>query len=140
MRASNSYKYKNKHDKSIVLLTNMLIEKNERIRNKGRETRNKRKTQTAKSFEIKIDKSKVSKEKLSNLQRLFLEGKWFTNYIISKGITDSVPYKDYKVNKVNVKVNDKFEERELRLLSSQMKQYIIKRLQSNVKTLHELSK
>jgi len=77
----------------------MLIEKNERIRNKGRETRNKRKTQTAKSFEIKIDKSKISKEKLSNLQRLFLEGKWFTNYIISKGITDSVPYKDYKVNK-----------------------------------------
>jgi len=76
----------------------MLIEKNERIRNKGRETRNKRKTQAAKSFEIKIDKSKVSKENLSNLQRLFLEGKWFTNYIISNGITDLVPYKDYKVN------------------------------------------
>ena len=110
----------------------MLIEKNERIRNKGRETRNKRKTQAAKSFEIKLDKSKISKEKLGNLQRLFLEGKWFTNYIISKGITDSVPYMDYKVNKVNVKVKDKFEERELKLLSSQMKQYIIKRLQNNV--------
>jgi len=74
---------------------------------------------------------------MDNLERLFLEGKWFTNYIISKGITDSVPYKDYKVN---VKVKDKFEERELRLLSSQMKQYIIKRLQNNVKALHELSK
>ena len=118
----------------------MLIEKNERIRNKGRETRNKRKTQAAKSFEIKLDKSKISKEKMDNLQRLFLEGKWFTNYIISKGITDSVPYMDYKVNKVNVKVKDKFEERELRLLSSQMKQYIIKRLQNNVKALHELGK
>ena len=59
------------------------------------ETRNKRKTQTAKSFDIKIDKSKVSKEKSDNLQRLFLEGKWFTNYIISKGVTDSVPYKAY---------------------------------------------
>jgi len=118
----------------------MLMEKNERIRNKGRETRNKRKTQTAKSFEIKLDKSKISKEKLINLQRLFLEGKWFTNYIISKGITDSIPYKDYKVNKVNVKVKDKFEERELKLLSSQMKQYIIKRLQNNVKALHELGK
>ena len=117
----------------------MLMEKNERIRNKGRETRNKRKAQAAKSFEIKIDKSKISKEKLSNLQRLFLEGKWFTNYIISKGITDLVPYRDYKVNKVNVKVKDKFEERELRLLS-QMKQYIIKRLQNNVNALHELCK
>jgi len=44
---------------------------------------------------------------MNNLERLFLEGKWFTNYIISKGITDSVPYRDYKVNKVNVKVKDK---------------------------------
>jgi len=34
----------------------------------------------------------------------------------------------------------KFEERELRLLSSQMKQYIINRLQNNVKALHELGK
>jgi len=89
----------------------MLMEKNERIRNKGRETRNKRKMQTVKSFEIKIDKSKISKERMYNLERLFLEGKWFTNYIISKGITDLVPYRDYKVNKVNVKVKDKFEER-----------------------------
>jgi len=45
----------------------MLIEKNERIRNKGRETRNKRKMQTVKSFEIKIDKSKISKERMYNL-------------------------------------------------------------------------
>jgi len=118
----------------------MLTEKNDKIRNKGCETRNKRKAQTAKSFEIKLDKSKISKEKLNNLQRLFLEGKWFTNYIISKGITDSVPYKDYKVDKVNIKVKDKFEERKLKVLSSQIKQYIIKRLQNNVKTLHELSK
>jgi hypothetical protein len=105
MRASNNYKYK-KHNKSIVLLTNMLIEKNERIRNKGRETRNKRKAQAAKSFEIKLDKSKISKEKLDNLQRLFLEGKWFTNYIISKDITNLVPYKDYKVDKVNEAVEN----------------------------------
>jgi len=121
-------------------LSDMLTEKNEKIRNKGHATRNKRKAQIAKSFEIKLDKSKISKEKLNNLQRLFLEGKWFTNYIISKGITDSVPYKDYKVDKVNIKVKDNFEERELKVLSSQMKQYIIKRLQNNVKTLYELSK
>jgi len=60
----------------------MPIEKNERIRNKGRETRNKRKAQTAKSFEIKLDKSKISKEKLDNLQRLFLEGNVYQLYYI----------------------------------------------------------
>ncbi|MEM3241381.1 MAG: hypothetical protein QXK57_00005, partial [Conexivisphaerales archaeon] len=46
--------------------------------------------------------------------------------------TDSVSYKDKKV-----KVGDKFEGRELIVLSSQMKQYLIKRLQSNNKTLIE---
>ncbi|MEM0159946.1 MAG: hypothetical protein QW393_04285, partial [Candidatus Micrarchaeaceae archaeon] len=110
-------------------------EKNSRIREKGKATRAKRKDQTAKVYEIKFDKSKISKQRSDALQRLFLEGKWFTNYIISKGITDSVSYKDYKVRKVNIKVGNKFEERELTILSSQMKQYLIKRLQSNVKTL-----
>ncbi|MEM1653861.1 MAG: transposase, partial [Thermoplasmata archaeon] len=111
------------------------IEKNSRIREKGKATRAKRKDQTAKVYEIKLDKSKISKQRSYALQRLFLEGKWFTNYIISKGITDSVSYKDYKIKKVNVKVGDMFEERELTILSSQMKQYIIKRLQSNNKSL-----
>ncbi|MEM3853644.1 MAG: hypothetical protein QW606_04980, partial [Conexivisphaerales archaeon] len=54
-------------------------------------------------------------------------------YIISKGISNSVSYKDKKV-----KVGDKFKERELIVLSSQMKQYLIKRLQSNNKTLKTL--
>ncbi|MEM4149754.1 MAG: hypothetical protein QXO39_00725 [Conexivisphaerales archaeon] len=58
-------------------------------------------------------------------------------YIISKGISNSVSYKDYKDKKVNIKVGDKFEERELIVLSSQMKQYLIKRLQSNNKSLIE---
>jgi len=49
---------------------NFLMEKNDVIRNKSLETRNKRKTQTAKSFEIKLDKSKISKEKLDDPQRL----------------------------------------------------------------------
>jgi len=53
-------------------------EKNEKIREKIRKTKEKRKNQTAKVFKIKFDKSKISKQKLNNLKRLFLEGKWFT--------------------------------------------------------------
>ncbi|MEM0170397.1 MAG: hypothetical protein QXW25_03400, partial [Thermoplasmata archaeon] len=55
------------------------IEKNSRIREKGKATRAKRKDQTAKVYEIKLDKSKISKQRSYALQRLFLEGKWFTN-------------------------------------------------------------
>lgn len=115
-------------------------EKNSVIRRKGSETRVRRKNQTARVFELKLDKSKISNQKTGNLKRLFLEGKWFTNHIIAKGITDCVSYTDYKVDKVNIKVGDKFEERDLNVLPSQMKQYIIKRLQSNVKTLQKLDK
>ncbi|MEM3202339.1 MAG: hypothetical protein QXY21_01585 [Candidatus Micrarchaeaceae archaeon] len=39
-----------------------------------------------------------------------------------------------------MKVGDKFEERELTILSSQMKQYLIKRLQSNIKVIQTLNK
>ncbi len=84
-----------------IKVNNMVsAEKNSRIREKGRETRAKRKGQTAKVYEIKFDKSKISKQRFDALQRLFLEGKWFTNYIISKGISNSVSYKDYKDKKV----------------------------------------
>ncbi|MGC8581337.1 MAG: RNA-guided endonuclease InsQ/TnpB family protein [Thermoplasmata archaeon] len=115
-------------------------EKNSMISLKGRETRAKMRSQDVKVFELKFDKSKISKQKLDNLKRLFIEGKWFTNYIIAKGITNSTSYIDYKVNKVSIKVKDAFEERVLNLLSSQMKQYIIKRLQSNIKALQKLDK
>jgi putative transposase len=115
-------------------------EKNERIREKRRKTKEKRKNQSVKVFKIKFDKSKISRQKMSNLKRLFLEGKWFTNYVISQGITNLVSHRDYKIKKVKVKVGDKFEERELNLLSSQMKEYIITRLKSNVNTLAKLRK
>ncbi|MEM3290259.1 MAG: transposase [Candidatus Micrarchaeaceae archaeon] len=111
------------------------IEKNRRISEKVKETRARRKNQTVKVYEIKLDKSKISKQRSYALQRLFLEAKWFTNYIISKGIENSDPSKDYKIRKVNVKVGDKFEERELTVLSSQMKQYLIQRLQNDNKSL-----
>jgi len=54
---------------------NMFTEKNNRIRNKVREAKDKS-SQTAKPFEIKSDKSKISKERITNLKRLFLGGKW----------------------------------------------------------------
>ena len=79
------------------------IEKNSRIREKCKETRAKRKDQTAKVYEIKFDKNKISKQRSYAFQRLFLEGKWFTNYIISKGITEFE--KNYIIWKVIIDVS-----------------------------------
>ena len=58
--------------------------------------------------------------------RLFLEAKWFTNYLIANGIANLEPHRDYKVDSVPVKVDDDFQEREICALSSHMGQALIK--------------
>jgi len=116
------------------------LEKNAKIMEKRKQTLLRRRTQEAKTFELKFDKSKISKTKLAILNRLFLEAKWFTNYIIANGILNFKPHADYKVKTVPVKVGDTFQEREIQMLSSQMKQALIKRLQDNVRGLAELKK
>jgi hypothetical protein len=73
------------------------LEKNERIRQKRRETLEGRKIQEAKTFEPKLDRSKISKSRLSLLQRLFLEAKWFTNHVIANRLLNFKSHRDYKV-------------------------------------------
>jgi len=114
------------------------LEKNAKIREKRKQTLLRRRTQETKTFELKFDKSKISKTKLTILNRLFLEAKWFTNYIMANGILNFKPHADYKVKTVRVKVGDTFQEREIQVLSSQMKQALIKRLQDNVIALSKL--
>jgi len=116
------------------------LEKNAKIREKRKQTLIRRRTQEAKTFELKLDKSKVSKTRLTILNRLFLEAKWFSNYIIANGILNFKPHVDYKVKTVQVKVGDAFQKREIRALSSQMKQALIKRLQEDVMALSKLKK
>ncbi len=111
-------------------------EKNERIREKRRETLERRRTQQeARTYGLKLDRSKASKSRLTLLRRIFLEAKWFTNHVIARGITTLESDKDYKVDRVPVKVGEAFEERELLILSSQMKQAVIKRLQDSLSAL-----
>ena len=116
------------------------LEKNAKIREKRKQTLIRRRTQEAKTFELKLDKSKVSKTTLAVLNRFFLEAKWFSNYIVANGILNFKPHVDYKVKVVQVKVGDAFQEREFRALSSQMKQALIKRIQEDVMALSKLKK
>lgn len=72
--------------------------------------------------------------------RLFLEAKWFYNNLIAKGKVGGLWNADYKVQKVMVKRKGVFEERELRHLSSQMKQEIIGRAKDNIVGLSKLKR
>jgi putative transposase len=97
----------------------------------------KRKLQTCKVFEVKIDKSKLSQKSLRHLNKLFLEAKWFYNYCLSqKDVNNS----NTKIKVVPVKVKNKFENRKLNILRSGMKQAIKTRLFNSLSSLKSLKK
>jgi putative transposase len=80
---------------------------------------------------LKISKNKLSRKQKYILYHLFTQAKWFTNYCISQNINKA----DTTLTSIIVKVQDKSENREINLVSSQMRQGIKTRLQSNLKSL-----
>lgn len=96
----------------------------------------RRRTQICKSYVLKIDKSHLSATTREPLRRLFLEAKWFYNHILAQGDLWNA---SYKIRRVLVKVKDgSTEERELKYLSSQMRQEIIGRARDNIRSLSRL--
>ena len=100
-------------------------------------TKKRRKTQTCKVYEVKVNKSKLSKHSKKHLKSLFLEGKWLYNSILSS--SDIKTY-DTKIKEVSVKVQDTFETRKLSHISSQMKQTIRDRTFQNILNLNKAKK
>jgi putative transposase len=109
--------------------------KNETIKASLQATKARRKQQTCRVFEVKLDSSHLSQHTKVQLKYLFLEAKWLYNYILSQPKVCDI---DYKLAAVPVKVKDSFELRELRYLSSHMKQSLIKRTRDNIKGLARL--
>jgi putative transposase len=103
-------------------------------------TKEKRKHQDCRVFELKIIKSKCSKKTLKHLNRMFLETKWLYNYILSSN-TDNIKNFDTKIKIVDVLNKDKqIEKRNINTISSQMKQTIKDRLFRNILSLSALKK
>lgn len=101
-----------------------------------RETKDKRKSQTCKVYEVKIDRSHLSPSVQGHLSCLFKEAKWFYNYCLSN---DDVNDSNTTLRKVPVKVDDdKYEDRELSVLKGQMKQSLKTRLWGSIMSLHAL--
>ncbi|HYB04440.1 MAG TPA: transposase, partial [Nitrososphaerales archaeon] len=112
-----------------------LYAKNEIIRATLKETRERRKAETCKQYELKVDVSHLSRETLKALFVLFLEAKWFYNHVLAAAnIFDT----DYRIDRVKIKVRDHFETRDIVYLSSQMKQELIDRMQDGIRGLSRL--
>jgi len=110
--------------------------KAEQIKNTLQKTRKRRKNQRAVVYQLKLQNLSEKKEKL--LKRSFAEAKWLYNWLVSDIERLNIPAN--KVNTVEVKVGEYFEERSLTALGSQIKQEIAERLKDNLKALVELKR
>jgi putative transposase len=111
--------------------------KSDNIKATLKATKERRKAQICRVFELKVDRSALSSDTLSQVRRLFLEAKWFTNACL--GTEHPTKFPD-NVKEVRVKVKDEFEDRDLQFLSSQMKQGILSRIADSLSALSALKK
>lgn len=117
------------------------VEKNEKIKQSLKATREKRKSQLCTVYELKINERKLTSKQLTSLKMMFVEGKWFWNSIIS--FTENNNIKDYDIKEKTVKHFDKDHNEiisEYKHLSQQSKDGILKTFISNCKTLATLKK
>jgi putative transposase len=117
------------------------MSKSDKIKESLKKTRQKRKSQTCKVFEIKIDESKLSNEKLRKLNDCFVQSKWIYNHLLSqeKDVKFDPKSKNINVNVFNEKTQkcDKVENRNL-TIGSQIKQSICERFVKNIISLSKL--
>ena len=108
----------------------MSEEKNLKIKESLRETKERRSQMDCRVFSVKIQENRLSKAKLEKLKRCFLEAKWLYNAVVA---SETLTLDNTKT--VQVKVRDTFETREIDNLSSQMKQSVVDSARTNVFSL-----
>ena len=113
----------------------MSEEKNLKIKNTLRATKERRSQMDCCVFCAKVQENRLSKAKLEKLYRCFLEAKWLRNAVVA---TDTLSLED--TSSVQVKVNDSFETREIKNLSSQMKQSVVDSVKADICNLSKAKK
>lgn len=112
--------------------------RNNKIRENGKLTRQKRVNQTCKTFKFKIDKSHLRKDQIEWLKMSMVEAKWIYNYILANNGTDT----DYKtLNTVTHKDKNKNDiVSEIKYLGTSVRQELIQQIRNQIKGLSELKK
>ena len=113
----------------------MYEEKNRKIRENGKATRERRSHMDCRVFSVKIQENRLSKAKSEKLKRCFLEAKWLYNAVVA---SEMLFLED--TSSVQIKVKDSFESREISNLSSQMKQSVVESVKQNIFSLSKAKK
>ena len=107
-------------------------------------TASRRKSQVCKVFECKIVEKRLNNKQREELERLFLEGKWFYNNLLS--IRQNQHVRLTEINTTHIKSVAHLDKDknmlvdDLTVLTSQVKQAILTRMVSNEKTIVQLVK
>ena len=113
----------------------MSEEKNQRIRDTLRATKERHSKMDCRVFCMKIQENRLSKVVLEKLKRCFLEAKWLYNAVIA---TETLVLED--TSSVQVKVNGSFETREIKNLSSHMRRSVVNGARQSVFNLSKAKK
>ena len=113
----------------------MSEEKNLKIKESLHATKERRSNMDCRVFSVKVQENRLSRAKEEKLNRCFLEGKWLRNAVVA---TDSLSLED--TSHIQVKVKDTFEVREIKNLSSQMKQSVVDSVKTDVCNLSKAKK
>ena len=113
----------------------MYEEKNSKIREHSKATRERRSHMDCCVISVKIQENRLSKAKLEKLIRCFLEAKWLYNAVVA---SKTLAIED--MSNVQVKLKDSFEVRQLNTLSAQMKQSVVDNVKQNVFNLSKAKK
>ena len=114
-----------------------------------KETKSRRSSMVIKVLSFNIQKNKLSKDKKLYLKTLFLEAKYYYNYLIylsQQSVTDNYgntvyPYNLFEFNTKSNQIlvyensSNSYLLYELKFLSSQVKQELLKKIQSSIKSL-----
>ena len=117
----------------------MSIEKNKKIKQTLVETRKRRESQKCFVFKTKINKQRLNAVQKEQLDRLFLEAKWFYNHAINFMQTHKLSEFDTKVKSVTtLDKNKQPVERNFTALKSSYKQGIKDKIGDSLNSLHQL--
>ncbi len=115
-------------------MTTTVLDKKQKIKESLKKTKEKRKNQIPKVYQLKISYSNLNKEQKQWLERVFLEAKWLYNYTVAN-IENRLNPQTEKLKQVEIKTPKGIETREITCLSSQMKQGILDRIKKNLSDL-----
>jgi transposase IS605 orfB len=113
----------------------MYEERNCKIKENSKATRERRSHMDCCVISVKVQENRLSNAKREKLQRCFLEAKWLSNAVIA---SKTLSLEDTSI--VQVKVNNAFETREIKNLSSQMKQSVVDSIKTDVLNLSKAKK